>query len=180
MGASRKLKDHNLVSTSISILKRRIWCPSKSLVCGLACCISSNIDGWDVYVDVTFDKFTPDKLLESDDSLLERMDSLFNAGITGAELHRVFIQCDYCDAMTARHNIHFHRCAVVAVSQPFTPRDRLALLYSTEAEGLKPGRFEALLTSCMRCKKFMTSKTSIHHDCLFEARYKAAGLTPMV
>lgn len=132
------------------------------------------------YVDIVFDKFVPDRLPESDDTLLERLDSLFNAGISDVELRRVFIQCDYCAAMTARRNVHFHRCAAVIASQPFTPRDRLSLLYTTDTEGLKPESFEALFSSCVYCSKFMTCRTSIHHDCLFEARYKAAGLTQMV
>lgn len=81
--------------------------------------------------------------------------------------------------MTARRNTHFHSCAaILGESEMAMLDDGVSRLFSREVEGLKLETFEALFSTCKICHKYMTHRMSVIHDCVFEARYKAA-LTPM-
>lgn len=113
-----------------------------------------------------FEKFNPTNLPESDESLLTRLDCLINAGLSPVDFQKVFAECERCSALIARRNAHFHRCATVLASKAFAPLDRASLIHCTGTEGLKPESFEDLMSYCEDCDKFMTYRTSLHHDCV--------------
>lgn len=81
------------------------------------------------------------------------------------------MQCKKCDALTASRNALFHCCATVQASEDFAPLDRTELLHCVGTEGLKPKSFEALMSYCDDCEKFMTHRASLHHDCVFFKTY---------
>lgn len=125
----------------------------------------TSFDHWAWTVDVVFDQFDPDALPESDDSLLSRLDSLVNAGLLYANFHAMFIQCSKCKAMTARRNVHYHRCDVVLSSPRFAPLDRTSLLYCSRLEGIHNDSFEDLMSYCGMCQRFMTYRAGLLHRC---------------
>lgn len=118
------------------------------------------------FSDIAFEKFNPDRLPESDESLLTRLDSLVNAGLSPRDFQKIFTECEKCAALTARRNVHFHSCAVVLASKPFAPLDRASLIHCTGTEGVRPESFEDLMSYCEDCDKYMTYRTSLHHDCV--------------
>lgn len=126
-------------------------------------CIRWSIDP---FIDIVFEKFNPNDLVESDDTLLTRLDCLMNAGLSPVDFQKIFTECDLCSALIARRNIYFHRCATVLASRAFAPLDRTSLIHCTGTEGLKPESFEDLMSYCRDCDKFMTYRTSLHHDCV--------------
>lgn len=130
------------------------------------------------WVDCVFDTFIPSNIPQADEDLLSQLDCLINPSLSSAEFCQVFIQCDRCKAMTARRNAYFHSCAAILGSDTPMLDDGVSRLFAKEVEGLKSETFEALFSACKICRKYMTRRMSIIHDCVFEARYKAA-LTPM-
>lgn len=124
-----------------------------------------------MHLDVAFDTFNPDDLPESDESLLTRLDCLINAGLSPEDFQKVFVECWKCKGLMARRNVCFHSCADVKASQEFDPLDRFSLLHCTVSGGLKRESFEALMSYCGDCDKYMTHRTSLHHDCVLFAAY---------
>lgn len=124
-------------------------------------------------VDIVFDTFYPNALPESDESVLARLDTLVNPGLSDVELRAVFIQCGICKAMTTRRNVHYHSCAEVSASVAFAPLDRVSLLHCVGTGGLKPESFRDIMSVCGNsdCSKFMTYRSSLHHDCILEQLY---------
>lgn len=94
-----------------------------------------------------------------------------DAGLSPAEFVQVFMQCAKCAAVTARRNVHFHSCVNVRTSVSFAPLDRIDLLHCVATDGLKPECFEALMSYCEDCDKFMTHRAGLHHDCVFFKMY---------
>lgn len=45
-------------------------------------------------------------------------------------------------------------------------RASASLLYCTGTEGLRPASFEALMSYCKDCNKFMTHRALLHHNCV--------------
>lgn len=123
-----------------------------------------------------FDQFSPEELPESDESILTTMDRMTNAGLSSIDFQRAFIQCWKCRGMIARRNVHFHSCASVKTSEEFAPLDRVSLLHCTGTEGLTEQSFEALMSYCDDCEKYMTYRASLHHDCVFFDTYLGEDL----
>lgn len=112
--------------------------------------------------------------------MLTRMDRLTNAGLSPTDFQRAFIQCWKCNGVVARRNAHFHSCALVKASKEFAPLDRVELLHCTGTEGLTNRSFEALMSYCRDCDKFMTYRASLHHDCVFFDTYLGEDLAEEV
>lgn len=103
--------------------------------------------------------------------MLTTMDRMTDAGLSATDFQRAFIQCQKCKGMIARHNIYFHQCASVETSEEFAPLDRVSLLHCTGTEGLTERSFEALMSYCDDCEKYMTYRASLHHDCVLFDTY---------
>lgn len=108
--------------------------------------------------------------------MLTTVDRMTNAGLSPTDFKRAFIQCSKCKGMVACRNVYFHCCVSVETSEEFAPLDRIELLHCTGTEGLSERSFEALMSYCDDCDKYMTHRASLHHDCVFFATYLGEDL----